>query len=68
MAQSCSGSRRTALGWGNAATIALTVALAFFFEYSFTMVPLLRAGMALGAVIKVALAADTVSIGITWRS
>jgi hypothetical protein len=54
----------TALGWGIAATIALAVVLAFFFGYSFTMVPLLRTGMALGAVIKVALAADTVSITI----
>jgi hypothetical protein len=54
----------TALGWGIAATIALAVVLAFFFGYSFTMVPLLRTGMALGAVIKVALAADTVSIAI----
>jgi Domain of unknown function (DUF4396) len=54
----------TALGWGNAATIALAVVLAFFFGYSFTVVPLLRAGMALGAAIKVALAADTVSITI----
>jgi len=53
-----------ALGWGNAATIALAVVLAFFFGYSFTMVPLLRTGMALGAIIKVALAADTVSIAI----
>src|SRR5918999_6436503 len=54
----------TALGWGNAATIALAVVLAFLFGYSFTMAPLLRTGMALGAVIKVALAADTVSIAI----
>src|SRR5919106_1430446 len=54
----------TALGWGNAATIALAVVLAFLFGYSFTMVPLLRAGMASGAAIKVALAADTISITI----
>ena len=54
----------TALGWGNAATIALAVVLAFLFGYSFTMAPLLRAGMALGAAIKVALAADTISITI----
>jgi hypothetical protein len=54
----------TALGWGNAATIALAVVLPFLFGYSFTMVPLLRTGMALRAVIKVALAADTVSIAI----
>jgi hypothetical protein len=53
-----------ALGWGNAATIALAVVLAFVCGYLFTMVPLLRTGMALGAVIKVALAADTVSIAI----
>ena len=38
--------------------------LAFLFGYSFTMAPLLRTGMALGALIKVALAADTVSIAI----
>ena len=54
----------TALGWGNAATIALAVVLAFLFGYSFTMAPLLRTGMALGAVVKVALAADTISITI----
>jgi hypothetical protein len=53
-----------ATSWGNAATIALALLLAFFFGYAFTMVPLLRAGMALGPVIKVALAADTISITI----
>ena len=41
----------TALGWGKAATIALAVALAFFFGYSLTMLPLLRSGMALAAVL-----------------
>jgi hypothetical protein len=54
----------TALGWSDAATIALAVALAFFFGYSFTSWPLLRAGMALGAVIPIALASDTVSIAV----
>ena len=54
----------TALGWGNAATITLAVVLAFFFGYSFTMVPLLRAGMAFGVAIKVALDAATISITI----
>ena len=54
----------TALGWGDWATIALAVVLAFFFGYSLTMVPLLRGGLALGAAIPVALAADTVSITI----
>ena len=31
----------TALGWGNAATIALAVVLAFIFGYALTMIPLL---------------------------
>lgn len=52
----------TALGWGNASTIVLAVVLAFVFGYAFTIVPLLRAGLAFGAVLKLALAADTVSI------
>lgn len=54
----------TALGWSDAATIALAVGLAFFFGYSFTSVPLLRSGMALRAVVPIALAADTISITI----
>lgn len=52
----------TALGWSTVATIALAAALAFLFGYAFTMIPLLRAGLAFGAVLKLALAADTVSI------
>jgi hypothetical protein len=54
----------TALGWGNWATIALAVGLAFLFGYSFTMVPLLRGGIALGAAVVLALAADTLSIAV----
>ena len=54
----------TALGWGNVATIALAVVLAFFFGYSLTMLPLLRSGLALGAAIPLALAADTLSITV----
>jgi hypothetical protein len=54
----------TAFGWSDAATIALAVALAFFFGYTFTSLPLLRAGMALAAVVPIALASDTVSIAI----
>jgi hypothetical protein len=54
----------TALGWGTASTIALAVVLAFVFGYAFTMVPLLRAGLAFGAVLRLALAADTASIVI----
>jgi hypothetical protein len=54
----------TTLGWGNAATIALAVALAFFFGYSLTMLPLLRSGMALAAVLPLAFASDTLSITV----
>ncbi|HRH55294.1 MAG TPA: DUF4396 domain-containing protein [Candidatus Paceibacterota bacterium] len=54
----------TALGWGTGQTILLAVVLAFFFGYLFTMVPLLRHGMTLGAAIGLAFAADTVSIAI----
>ena len=54
----------TALGWGNAATIAISVVLAFFFGYSLTMAPLLRAGLAFGAAAPLALASDTLSIGV----
>jgi Domain of unknown function (DUF4396) len=54
----------TALGWGDFATIVLAVALAFLFGYSFTIVPLLRAGVALVTVLGLALAADTFSITV----
>jgi Domain of unknown function (DUF4396) len=52
----------TRWGWGDAASIALAVALAFFFGYLLTLIPLLRAGTALGAAIGIALVADTLSI------
>ncbi|HSD24812.1 MAG TPA: DUF4396 domain-containing protein [Solirubrobacterales bacterium] len=52
----------TALGFSNGATIALAIGLAFLFGYSLTSLPLLRAGLALGAVIPIALASDTLSI------
>ena len=54
----------TALGWGNLATIALAVVLAFFFGYSLTMVPLLRAGLVLATAVPLALASDTLSIAV----
>ncbi|MGH2451140.1 MAG: DUF4396 domain-containing protein [Candidatus Limnocylindria bacterium] len=54
----------TALGWSDWPTIALAVGLAFLFGYSFTMVPLLRGGFALGAAVGLALAADTLSIAV----
>src|ERR687895_226405 len=51
----------TALGFSDLGTIALAVALAFLFGYSLTSLPLLRAGLALGAVVPIALATDTFS-------
>jgi Domain of unknown function (DUF4396) len=54
----------TALGWSNLPTIALAVALAFLFGYSFTFVPLVSGGMALGAAAGIAFAADTISITV----
>jgi hypothetical protein len=54
----------TALDWSDFATIAISVALAFLFGYTLTSLPLLRAGMAFGAVVPIALAADTISITI----
>jgi hypothetical protein len=53
----------TALGWGNAPTIALAVVLAFFFGYLLTLRPLLRQ-MGFAAAAKLALAADTASITV----
>jgi hypothetical protein len=52
----------TALGLSNLATIVLAVILAFFFGYGLTSLPLLRSGMALGAVVPIAFASDTLSI------
>jgi hypothetical protein len=49
-------------GWANGPSIALAVVLAFFFGYLLTSLSVLRAGMSLGTAVKVALAADTVSI------
>jgi hypothetical protein len=51
-------------GWGNAASIVLSTALAFLFGYSLAMRPVLRAGVGLRAALGVALAADTVSIAV----
>ena len=52
----------TALGFSDLGTVALAVALAFLFGYTLTSLPLLRAGLALSAVIPIALASDTLSI------
>src|SRR3954453_12757926 len=52
----------TALGLANFPTVVLSIALAFVFGYGLTSLPLLRAGLALSAVIPIALASDTLSI------
>jgi hypothetical protein len=52
----------TALGLSNLGTVVLAIVLAFFFGYSLTSLPLLRSGMALGAVVPIAFASDTLSI------
>jgi hypothetical protein len=49
-------------GWGDAASIALAILLAFFFGYLLTLIPLLGAGTALAAAVGIALVADTLSI------
>jgi len=49
-------------GWGDVASIALAVALAFFFGYLLTFVGVRRAGLSVRAAVRTALAADTVSI------
>jgi hypothetical protein len=54
----------TALGWGNVASIALAVGLAYLFGFGLTAMPLVRAGLGAGAVVSTALAADTISITI----
>ena len=53
-----------ALDWGNAATVALSVALAFFFGYSMTLWPLLAGGMVFRTAKGLALASDTLSITV----
>ena len=52
----------TAAGWGNAASIAISVLLAFFFGYLLTFTGVRRSGLSVAAAVRVALAADTVSI------
>ncbi|MFE7278195.1 DUF4396 domain-containing protein [Streptomyces sp. NPDC057623] len=54
----------TALGWGNVPTLILAIVLAFFFGYALTLWGVLKAGVDLRAALKVALAADTLSIAV----
>jgi hypothetical protein len=52
----------TALRWGNAPSIGISIVLAFFFGYSLTVQPVLKAGIGFRRAARVALASDTVSI------
>jgi hypothetical protein len=54
----------TAVGLTDIATVALAVALAFFFGYALTMRGVLHAQVPFRQALKVALAADTVSITV----
>src|SRR5581483_1709052 len=52
----------TAFGWGNAASIAVSIVLAFFFGYTLTIQPVLRAGVPFRRALRLAGASDTISI------
>ncbi|MGM1062160.1 DUF4396 domain-containing protein [Saccharothrix sp. Mg75] len=54
----------TSLGWNNLATVVLAVGLAFVFGYALTMRGVLKAGVGFRRALKVALAADTISIAV----
>lgn len=54
----------TAAGLPNAATVVLAIALAFVFGYGLTMRGVMRAGLTFRQALRIALAADTVSIAV----
>ncbi|MFJ7586082.1 DUF4396 domain-containing protein [Streptomyces sp. NPDC097617] len=54
----------TALGWGNVQTMILAIVLAFVFGYALTLRGILSAGVDLRTAVRVALAADTLSIAV----
>ena len=51
-------------GWGDLASVALAVVLAFFFGYLLTFWGVRRAGLDAASAVRTALAADTVSIAV----
>ncbi|MFV0360565.1 DUF4396 domain-containing protein [Tropicimonas sp.] len=51
-------------GWSTLPTMALAIVLAFVFGYSLTIRPLLGAGLPVAQAVRLALAADTVSITV----
>ena len=54
----------TALGWGNAVSIAVSTVLAFCFGYALTLRPVLRARVPFRRALGLAFASDTVSIAV----
>jgi hypothetical protein len=54
----------TSIGLHDAATVVLSIALAFVFGYALTMRGVRKAGVPFGQALKVALAADTLSIAV----
>jgi hypothetical protein len=52
----------TAAGWGDAASIAISIVLAFAFGYGLTLRPLIAARIEPGKAARLALASDTLSI------
>jgi uncharacterized protein DUF4396 len=52
----------TSLGWGDAASIAISIALAFVFGYALTLGPVLRANVPWRRAARLTLASDTLSI------
>jgi hypothetical protein len=54
----------TAMGWGNVASVAISIVLAFFFGYALTVGPVLRAGVPPRRALSLAFASDTASITV----
>ena len=54
----------TQLGWHDVPSIALAVVLAFAFGYALTLRPLFASGMDVGRAMRLAFAADTLSITV----
>lgn len=52
----------TALGWGNAASIGISVVLAFVFGYALTLSPIVRAGVPMRRAARLTVASDSISI------
>ncbi len=53
-----------AAGWSTVPSIAIAVVLAFVFSYTFTLGPVLRAGVPMRRALPLAFASDTASISV----